>query len=129
MNKTTLETDDLMKNIVASTNISKTSTFCILHNNLVLRHVFSGWIPYDLSEEQMQTGNLTMKQMLQKDPNFLRNVITSDEIWLHNFDSFAKFAISVWNCADSPSPKKTWQSKSAGKVMIITFFDHKGVIY
>ena len=69
--------------IVTSTNISKTSVFRILHNNLQLRHVCSRWIPHHLIKEQMQTRInqcREWKQMHQNDPNYLKTLVTGDEI-------------------------------------------------
>lgn len=118
--------------IAASTNISKTSIFRILRNNLQLRYVCSRWVPHHLTKEQMKTRIhqcCEWKQMLQNDPNLLKTVITGDETWVHHYDPLTKSATSVWKHTDSPPPKKIRQTKSAGKVMMIIFFDHKGVIY
>ena len=39
------------------------------------------------------------------------------------------FLISLWKNTNSAPPKKIQQTKSAGKVMMIIFFDNKGTIY
>ena len=64
--------------IEASANISKTSIFGILRNNLLLCHVCSSWIPHHLTKEQMQTRinqYCEWKQMLQNDQTFLKTVM------------------------------------------------------
>ena len=48
------------------------------------------------------------------------NVITGNEAWLHYFDPLPK-STTNW--------KKISQTKFAGMVMMIIFFDNKGVSY
>ena len=47
---------------------------------------------------------------------------------MHYFDPISKTASSVWKYTNSPSPKKIRETKYAGKVIIVIFFDHKDII-
>ena len=67
--------------------------------------------------------------MLQNDSNFSKTVITGHETWMHHFDPFTKFATRVRKHTHFLPPKRMRQTKSAGKVMMIIYFDYKGVIY
>lgn len=95
--------------IVASTNISKTSIFHILCNNLQLCHISCRWVPHHLINEQMQTRIhycCEWKQMFQNNPNFLKTVITVDENWLYHFDHLTISAANVCKHTDFPPLKK-----------------------
>ena len=62
--------------------------------------------------------------MLQRKPNFLMSVITGDETWGHQFDPLTKIASSA--SKHTNSRKNILQTKSADKVMMNIFFNHKG---
>ncbi len=70
-----------------------------------------------------------MLDRLEKDPKFLERVVTVDESWIYHYDPATKQESSCYRGKNQPSKKKVRQAKSVGKVMLIAFFDHKGMIY
>jgi len=62
-------------------------------------------------------------QMSEMIPNFLTLIVTCDESWIHHYDPLSKQQSSVWKHSNSPPPKKFSLSLSAGKVMLLLFFD------
>jgi len=88
--------------------------------------VCARWVPRNLTEEQMQrrvqvcTNTVQMSETI---PYFLTSIVTCDESWIHDYDSLSKQQSSVWKHSNSPPPKKFRSSLSAGKVMLLLFFD------
>ena len=62
-------------------------------------------------------------QMSETILNFLTSIVTCDESWIHHYDPLSKRQSSVWKRSNSPPPKKYRSSLSAGKVMLLLFFD------
>ena len=67
------------------------------------------------------------KQMLQRDSNFIKIVITDDESWVNHYDFLLKSEVNIWKHTNFSSPTKIRQTKHAVMVMIFSFFVHKCV--
>ena len=63
------------------------------------------------------------------DPTVLDALVTCDESWIYCYDPETKRQSSQWKHAGSPRPKKSRQSKSTDKLLMIPFFDSTGMIY
>jgi len=72
---------------------------------------------YDLKE---QAGN---------GPQILSKVVTGDDTWCCGYDPETKQASSQWKTPISPKAKKARQVPSNVKIMLISFFDAKGIIH
>ena len=59
---------------------------------------------------------------------FLSNIVTGDETWVHFFEPESKRQSMEWHHTTSPTRKKFKSSPSVGKVMASVFWDEKGVI-
>ena len=59
----------------------------------------------------------------------LEKVITGDESWIFEYDPETKRQSCQWKSPGSPRPKKARMQKSQVKVMLITFFDHQGIVH
>ena len=60
--------------------------------------------------------------------NFLSNIVTGDETWVHHFEPETKRQSMEWHRTTSPKKKKFKAIPSAGKVMATVFWDSEGVI-
>jgi len=67
-------------------------------------------------------------QMSETIPNFLTSIVTCGKSWIHHYDPLSKQHSSVWKPSNSLPPKKFRSSRSAGKVMLLLFFDAHGMI-
>ncbi|KAJ8963246.1 hypothetical protein NQ318_018712 [Aromia moschata] len=63
------------------------------------------------------------------DPTFNKRIITGDETWVYEYDVETDQQSSEWCAKNEPKPKKTRQSRSKIKVMLIVFFDYRGVVH
>ena len=60
--------------------------------------------------------------------NFLRPIITMDEIWARSYEPNLKCQWNEWKHPDSPRPKNVHPTQSAVKVMFIVVHDIDGLI-
>ena len=68
-------------------------------------------------------------QLLEADNKLLENVITGDESWVFQYVPDPKRQSRQWKSASSPRPKKARMQRSQVKDMLITFFDHHGLVH
>ena len=67
-------------------------------------------------------------QMVMK--TFLKNAITGDETLVYGYDVETNMQSSQWMGKGSPRPKKsTDESVKKIKVMLVVFFDRKGIVH
>jgi hypothetical protein len=59
----------------------------------------------------------------------MKRIVTSDEMWVYEFDLQTSQQASEWRCPTEPKPKKPRQSRSKVKVMLTVFFDYHDVMY
>ena len=112
-------------------SLSKSSVQPILTSQLKMSHVSARWVPRLLTEEEKQVRVSVSKTFLRKverDSTFLSRIITTDETWVHYYESEDKRMSVVWKNHNSPPPKKAKAIKSMGKVMCIVFLDIRGVV-
>ena len=55
--------------------------------------------------------------------------MATDETWVHHFIPQSQQSSREWRHTSSPKLKRTWRSRSAGKVMATFFWDWQGVIH
>lgn len=122
-----------VRELAATLDISVGSAFSILHDDLAMRRVSCRWIPRLLTPEQMQHRVSVCQDLLSRfggEANEqMCRIITVDESWMYHYDPELKQQSSQWKRAQSPPPKKAKLSRSAGKVMMIIFFDSEGFLY
>ena len=85
-----------------------------------------------MSEDQKQqrvTVCLNIIELLEDDPDLPGRVSTGDESWIFEYDPETKRQSRQWKSPASPRPKKARMSKSKVKVMLIAFFDIKGIVH
>ena len=64
-----------------------------------------------------------------EDVQFLKNIVTGDESWVHGYDPETKQQSSQWKGPTSPRPKKGRQVRNKTKVMLLAFFDSEGIVH
>nr|XP_012151353.1 PREDICTED: putative uncharacterized protein FLJ37770 [Megachile rotundata] len=118
--------------ISEETGLSVETVHTIVTEDLAMRKVCAKLVPKILSEEQKLSRVEISQEILdcvRKDDHFLDNVITGDETWVYQYDPEAKRQSSEWRTQGSPRPKKARMSKSKIKIMLITFFDRRDIVY
>ena len=108
-------------------SIGKASAHKILHEHLGMSKVSARWVPRQLSADQKATRVINAKEHLSRfnreGDKFLNRIITGDEMWVDFSEPETKAQSKQWKRAGSPPPKKFKLSPSAGKVMLVAFWD------
>jgi hypothetical protein len=81
-----------------------------------------------LSQEQQQLRLEVVRDMLEcanRDPEFLKTVITGDETWVYGYDPETKVQ---WKHSSSPRPKKA-RVRSKVKVLLTVFLDYRRIVH
>ena len=112
--------------------ISTSTAFTILTKELNLSRLVSRWVPRMLTKE-MKQNRVTMCQALmakyRADPhNFLTQLVTGDETWLHHYEPETKSQSTQWLEKGSAPPVKAKVVPSAGKRMASVFWDYRRVL-
>uniref|UniRef100_A0A8C4Q8U9 Transposase n=1 Tax=Eptatretus burgeri TaxID=7764 RepID=A0A8C4Q8U9_EPTBU len=118
--------------IAEELSINKDTVWSIITENLEMCKVCANMILKLLSEDRKQqrlTVCQDITERLEDDPDLLGRVMTGDDSWIFKYDSETKWQSRQWKSLESPRPKKARMSKSKVKVMLIAFFDIKGVVH
>ncbi len=67
--------------------------------------------------------------MMRRDHSFLERIIMCDETWTYHYDPCTKQESAIYRWKGTTSKKKVRQAKLVGKIMLMAFFDHKGMVY
>ena len=89
-------------------------------------------MPKDLNFMQKRDRVDVAKDMLSKvdsDPSFIKRIITSDETWIYEYDTYSRHQASEWRSPNEPKPKKPCRFQSKKKVMLTGFMDYRGVVH
>ena len=70
-----------------------------------------------------------MLEKIKDNLDILRQIITGDETWVFQYDPETKRQCMQCKTAELPRPKKAHMSKSKIKVILIAFFNQKGIVY
>jgi len=118
--------------IASELNLNHTTVHQILTEELAMKKLCAKFVPKNLTIEQKDNRKdmcLHLLEQIQRDRNFLKNVITGDEIWIFEYDPETKRQSKEWHRSASPRPKKARRSKSKIKSMLICFFDSEGIVH
>ena len=121
-----------IRELAEEVGISTGSVHSIPTNDLATWRVSAKFVPKLLTMEQKQHHLEVSQDMLDyanSDPEFLNIVITGDESLVYGYDPETKAQSSQWKHSTSPRPKKAKQVRSNVKVMLIVFFDSRGVVH
>jgi len=111
--------------IASEFNLNHTMVHQILTQELAMRKLCAKIVPKNLTIKQKDNQKdmcLHLLERIQCDRNFLKNMITSDETWIFEYDPETKRQNKEWHTSASPCPKKARRSKSKIKSMLICFF-------
>ena len=121
-----------LREIARDLNISKKSFRSILVDILGMRRVATRLVPKDLNFLQKQYREQVSLDILNRansDPIFMERIIASDETSVYEFDMQTGQQPLKWRTKDKSKPKKRRQSRSKFKVMLIVFFDIRGLVH
>ena len=86
-----------------------------------MKRVVAKFVLQLLLPEQKEHRAAVANDLIQtatNEPDFLKKVVTGDELWVCNYDSEKKAQSSQWKSPGSPRPEKAGQSHSKIKTML-----------
>ena len=122
----------MVRMIAEELSINKDTVWSIITENLEMHKVCAKMVPELLSEDQKQQRVTVCQDIIERledDPDLRRRVITGNESWIFEYDPETKRQSRQLKSLASPRPKKARMSKSKIKVMLIAFFDIKGIVH
>ena len=121
-----------IETISAQFDVSVGTVHSIIREELKMRKICTKFVPRVLREDQKERrchDSREMVELINSDPAVLDALVTSDESWIYGYDPETKRQSSQWKHAGFPRPKKSRQSKSTHKLLMILLFDSTGMIY
>jgi hypothetical protein len=112
-----------VQEIAYKVGISTGSAHIIVTEDLHMCRVVAKSVPKLLLQEQQQLRLQFVWDMLEcanRDPEFLKTVITGDETWVYEYDPETKVQSSQWKHSSSSRPKKAQRVWSKVKVLLTT---------
>ena len=121
-----------IETISAQFDVSVRTVHTVIREELKMRKICRKFVPRVLRENQKERRcheSRKTVELINSDPEVLDALVTCDESWIYGYDPGTKRQRFQWKHAGSPRPKKTRQSKSTHKHLVIPFFDSTGMIY
>lgn len=116
-----------VKELAQELNISTVSVHGILNGILGIKRIASRLVPKELNFLQKEHRKQVADDIISranKDPNFMKRIITGYEAWIYEFDT------QTSGCYGNESkPKKPRRTRTKIKVMLAVFFDYRGVVH
>ncbi len=104
-----------------------------LRKDLKMSRVCAKFVPRLLSDEEKTHRMVTCQEwidMVEEDSEVLSHVITGDESWVWMYDPETKMESTQWiRCNVDSRPKKALRARSTKKLIILPFFNIKGLIH
>jgi len=118
--------------IAVELNMSHSSGYNIVHDDLGYRKVCSRWVLRQLSDDHKCAWQMICQKNLDhhacKGDAFLHRIVIGDESWVCHYEPESKRQSMQWKHLLSPANKKFNTQASAGKVMLTIFWDVNGPI-
>jgi len=105
--------------IASELNLNHTTVHEILTEELAMKKLCAKFVPKNLTIEQKDNRKdvcLHLLERIQRDRNFLKNVITGDETWIFEYDPETKRQSKEWHTSASPRPKKSEKEQIKNKI-------------
>ena len=101
----------------------------IMNNHMGMKKVCTRWIPKLLTPIQCANRVDCYQELLQESEvnpaKFFDCIVTGDESWIHHYDPLNQFEAKVRKRLDKQTPTQLRQERSAGKMMMIIFWDKR----
>jgi histone-lysine N-methyltransferase SETMAR len=94
-----------------------------------MKKVKAKWIPRKLSDIEKGKRIDICRQNLRKFKRKMNSIVTMDESWVHFYDPKTPKELQMWKNPNSPRPKAVKSARFVNKVVLIAFFDSRGMVY
>ena len=122
-----------VEEVAGRLNVSVGSAYSLIHDSLKFSKVCARWVPKELTQEckhkRLDVCSRHLARYREEGDNFLQQIVTGDETWIHHYDPESKQQSMQWKHPSSPAAKKFKTQPLAGKLMLTIFWDSQGPIY
>ncbi len=118
--------------IQRQTGIPPTTILRIIHKDLGLALKCAAFVPAFLTTRHIVDRFQHAQAMLNISritPSVLKKIVTMDEAWFYQYDPEMKRQSAQWLGPGEQRPSKPVRGRSIRKVLLLAFFDHKGMVY
>lgn len=118
--------------IASSLDINRDCVWKIITEDLGMRKICAKMVPRLLNDDQKERRTQVCQDIIERletEPDLLGKVITGDESWIFEYDPETKRQSCQWKSPGSPRPQKARQSRSKIKLLLIAFFDIRGIVH
>ncbi len=112
--------------------ISYGSTLRILHKDLNMKKKCAKLIPRQLTPDHIRKRRQFCENMLRQSrrvPSFLSSIVTTDEAWFYLNETRTREENKQWLTPQENCPQVARHDRSCKKLMLIPFFDRKGLVH
>ncbi len=116
----------------AQTGLAQGTVHTILRKDLRLRKKCARFVPRLLTPRHLRLCfdiSTMMLRIIREQPAILKRIITMDETWIYTYDPQSRAQSSQWLAPEDPRLEIARRSRAAGKVLLISFFDWRGMVH
>lgn len=117
--------------LAAETDVSASSVQKILKKDLSVKKLAPKFVMTALTDAQRNTRVEICREnarLIGLDGSILERLVAADESWMFTYDPRTKQVDLEWTFAGEPRPRKALRSRSQTKVMLILYFDCRGIV-
>ncbi|KFD53536.1 hypothetical protein M513_05642 [Trichuris suis] len=82
-----------------------------------------------LQNRRISIAELTARKLFENsEEDFLRRIVTGDEVWLCHYDPESEQQSRQWKHVNSPRPKRARLEPRLGKILATIFWDAEGIV-
>ncbi len=114
------------------TGLPNSTVHRIIKKDLGLSLKCAAFVPAFLTPQHILDRFQTCHALLtlvRTTPSALKKVVTMDEAWFYQYDLELKRQSAQWMLPGEQRPSKPVRGRSVKKVLMIAFFDYKGMVY
>ncbi len=118
--------------IMLETGLKSTTVHRILTKDLHLSKRSAKLVPFMLTDAQLARRVAVCDfwtRLSLRERRVFKVAVTIDESWIYCYDPETKEQSKEWLRSMEPRPQHAKRGIATGKVMVVTFFDAKGLIY
>ncbi len=121
-----------LRELSQKSDLAFTTMQRIVKKDLKLVKKCAKFVPHDLTnrnKERRQAIYHFWTRLALHSPRILRRTVTCDESWVYIYDPQMRQQSKEWLRHGEARPQKPRREIATAKVMVVTFFDSKGLIY
>ncbi len=121
-----------LKEISIKSGLATSTIQRILRKDLHLSKRCATFVPAVLTDWHKQRHQDVCNfftRLMHQNPRVFRNLVTMDESWIYVYDPAMKVQNKEWLRKDEPRPQVPRRTLATGKIMIVSFYDSKGMVY